>query len=125
MKKNLLTVFLTAVFCAVLSLTANAQKVGGYKSAPTNRADVVTAVSKALEIKSKETEFNLRLDSVEKAETQTVAGTNFRVCMLIHAYEEGETTQSFYVKAVIYRNLKNEFSVTKWDEADDCEESTQ
>ncbi len=51
----------------------------------------------------------IRLVSVKKAETQVVAGTNFRLCLLVK-----DKTHMFRVHAVVYRDLGGKFLLTEW-----------
>lgn len=103
------------------SLTANAQRVvGGYKPAKTDDARVVAAAEFAVEkrVETNTEEEGLTLESIDKAETQVVAGTNFRLCLTVRL--EDETQQ---VQAVVNQNPQQEYSLKSWTVADCAEKS--
>lgn len=98
-----------AITAGLTAASASAQiKVGGYKTASTTDERVVAAAEFAVSKKAEEQE-GLTLDSIEKAETQTVAGTNFRLCLKVSLDDE---TQE--VRTIVYQNLKREYSLTSW-----------
>lgn len=119
MKKHILCVSLIFAFVTGLVLTATAQiRTGGYKSVATDDARVVAAAEFAVS-KREEThteQEGLTLDSIDKAETQVVAGTNFRLCLTVKL--EDETQQ---VQVVVFQNLKQVYSLTSWT-VKDCAE---
>lgn len=131
MKKYLMTLLFSAVFCLFLGATAFAQqppssggpKAGGYRTLSSDDERAGLAADFALKEKSKEMEVDLSLDSIVKAESQVVAGTNYRVCMEVYAPSKEAETDGvhFVVRAVIYVNLKNEYKLTKWEEIESCE----
>ncbi len=94
--------------------------LGGYKSAKTDDARVVAAAEFAVgERAEKNTEQEgLTLDSVDKAEMQTVAGTNYRLCLTVRL--EDETQQ---IEAVIFQNLKREYTLKSWTVKECAEKS--
>ena len=126
MKKNLITLLFTAAFCLILGVTAFAQTpptTGGYRTINSDDQRAGLAADYALKVKSKEMEVELSLDALHKAESQVVAGTNYRLCMEIYAPSKEAETDGvhFFASAVIYVNLKNEYKLTKWDEVEACE----
>lgn len=109
MKKFLVNIALLLVIGLCFESTAYGQRVlGGYKSASTSDPAVVEAAEFAVGKKSEEQE-GLTLDSVDKAEIQTVGGTNYRICMTVSLDEESQQ-----VKVIIYRNPKKEFEIKSW-----------
>jgi len=93
-------------------ITTNAQRVlGGYKPAKTDDARVVAAAEFAVSDRAEKNaeQEGLTLDLVDKAETQVVAGTNYRLCLTVKL--EDETQQ---IEAVVYQNLKQAYSLTSW-----------
>ncbi|MGC2236795.1 MAG: cystatin domain-containing protein [Pyrinomonadaceae bacterium] len=125
MKNNLQKIFSLAAFCFIFGCAAScfAQiKTGGYKSISVNDAGVRAAADFAVQAKSDEQETDFSLESIETAETQVVAGTNYRLCMQIYVPgEEAETDGvTGFIKAVVFRNLKKEFSLKSWDEVEEC-----
>jgi hypothetical protein len=117
MKKAFVNGMVLIAIMMSVGITAFAQRVlGGYKTASTSDERVVAAAEFAVGQKAEEQE-GLTLDSIEKAETQTVAGTNYRLCLKVSLEDE---TQE--VKAVVFQNLKQEYSLTIWT-VEDCAES--
>jgi len=117
MKKAFVNGMILIAIVMSLGITAFAQRIlGGYKTASTSDERVVAAAEFAVGQKAEEQE-GLTLDSIEKAETQTVAGTNYRLCLKVSLEDE---TQE--VKAVVFQNLKQEYSLTSWV-VEDCAES--
>jgi hypothetical protein len=98
-------------------------KTGGYRSVSISSEDVKDAADFALEIKAEEMKEELSLEGIIKAETQVVAGTNYRLCLQLYipAKEEETDGVTLYIKTVIFKSLKNEYSITSWEE-EDCAE---
>ncbi len=126
MKNNLRTIFRLTAFCLVFGCGVSAFgqiKTGGYKSASISDAGVRAAADFAVAQKASEMEQELTLEGIIKAETQIVAGMNYRLCLHLYIPSKDEETDgvTLYVKAVIYKNLKGEHSITSWEE-EDCAE---
>jgi hypothetical protein len=116
MKKNIIggAVLLTAVL--ILVSGAFGQVItGGYKAVSTDDAGVTGAadfaVSKRAETNSEQED--LALDSIDKAERQVVAGTNYRLCLTVSIGDESQQVQT-----VVYESLKQEYKLTSWTVAD-------
>lgn len=114
-------IFFSGIALLAIGLSAgivtNAQRVGGYKEIPSDDPRAAAAAEFAVTKRAEEQE-GLTLDAIEKAESQVVAGTNFRLCMTVSLGEEKQQ-----VKAVIYQNLKAEYSLTSWDVVETCGEA--
>ena len=126
MKNNLQFIFSMAVFCLVFGCAVSAFgqiKTGGYKTVSVNDAGVKEAANFAVETKAAELTQEITLEGISKAETQVVAGTNYRLCLQISAPSENEDEDAVtvYIKTVIFKSLKGEFKITSWDEADCAE----
>ena len=119
MKKSsqiaIMLVLLTVAFGCVNSATA--QRAGDYKEASVQDAEVVAAANFAVSEKGRKGGTSIKLVSIERAEIQVVAGTNYRLCLKVEIDNETKN-----VKAVVYRNLSKAFLLTNWDEAS-CGES--
>ena len=116
MKKAILNGTMILAIVLGFGITANAQTVlGGYKTAKTDDARVVAAAEFAVgnRVENNTEQEGLELDSVDKAEMQSVGGTNFRLCLTVKL--EDETQQ---VSVVVYQNLKQEYKLTSWTVAD-------
>lgn len=106
------------IFAIVLGfgITANAQRVlGGYKSVETDDSRVIAAAEFAVNnrVENNTEQEGMTLDSIDKAEIQSVAGTNFRLCLTVKL--DDETQQ---VSVVVYQNLQQEYKLTSWTVAD-------
>lgn len=122
MKKYLLAVVVLNIFVLGMAAEASAQRIitGGYRSVPATDASVVAAAEFAV---GKQVENNpemegLMLESINKAERQSVAGANYRICMTISLGEESQQ-----VTVVVYQNLKQVYSLTSWEVVETCGES--
>jgi hypothetical protein len=56
------------------------------------------------------------------AESQTVAGINYRLCLKVGYHKEDDDVDTTeFVRTVVYRNLQKEYSLTSWAQ-EDCRE---
>lgn len=92
-------------------------KTGGYKSVSTDDVRVVAAADFAVgnRVENNTEQEGLSLDSIEKAEMQTVAGINFRLCLSVSIEDETQL-----VRAVVYQNPKQEYSLKSWEVVESC-----
>lgn len=116
MKKSLWMVFMIgALYVAVGGVNGSfAQQrpiVGGYREIAKDAPGVQEAAEFAISKQAEKQEVSITLVSVEHAERQTVAGSNYRLCLRVKIDDE---TQD--VKVVVYQNLKREYSLTSWAE---------
>lgn len=92
-------------------------RTGGYKAVAVDDAGVTAAANFAVEKKGEEQEITISLESVEKAESQTVAGINYRLCLKVSSTNtDGEKSEVITVQVVVFRNLQNEYSLTSWSD---------
>ena len=121
MKKSLQAVFAMialAVAFSSVNLAVNPQRTGGFREVAKDDPEVEAAANFAVEEQGRKQDTSLKLVSIERAESQVVAGINYRLCLKVsNAHDEEEE-----VKAVVYKNLKKEYSLTSWSE-EDCSES--
>ncbi len=121
--KQLLTLAVFMLICATLTDVSAQRKVGGYKSASVSDESVIEAAEFAVMTQGKNEDTEFTLDSVLKAETQVVAGTNFRLCLDVLASDADEdAVYNQQVVVIVFRNLKKEFSLTSWTEEECSEE---
>jgi len=109
----LLVLFLLAI--GLSGVAASAQRTGGYREIDKSDEAAATAAEVAVKAESEKKEITYKLISIEHAETQTVAGINYRLCLKVgyhKADDEAETTE--FVRVVVYRNLQNQYSLTSW-----------
>lgn len=82
---------------------------GGYIEASTTDPEVVSAANFAVGRQRRKRGARASLVSIERAETQVVAGVNYRLCLRVRS---GGRTQE--VVTVVYRNLRQRYSLTSW-----------
>lgn len=144
MRKNVITLLFAAAFCLLWVADGYAQRpppkprmattpmtvgnskpseeqiAGGYVTRKTSDKAVVAAVKKGLALKNKEMKTAYKLGKINTAESQVVAGTNYKVCLSIYVLKKGKKEMS-NINAVIFQDLKNVYQVTSWEETDICE----
>lgn len=103
----------TTLGCAV----ATAQRLGGYKEIDKTDEGATAAAEFAVKAESEKKEMTYKLVSLEHAESQVVAGINYRLCLKVgyHKQDDDVDTTEF-VRVVVYRNLQNQYSLTSWTE---------
>lgn len=87
--------------------------VGGYGDASTADEGVVSAADFAVGEQSQKGGAELEIVKIHKAAQQVVAGMNYKMCIEVKVVEAGNPDTQF-VETVVYKNLKNEFSLTSW-----------
>src|SRR5437667_9723181 len=101
-----------------MGIAANAQLIlGGYRLISTDDTRAAEAAEFAVSKRSEEQE-GLKLGSIEKAESQSVAGINFRLCLTVSI---GDDTQQ--VKTVVNKNRQSVYSIVSWEVVDSCDGS--
>ena len=123
MKSNLQKLFTLTAYCVVFGGAVSCYgqiKTGGYKTVSVDDAEVAKAANFAVDAKAYELQQAISLENVFKAERQTVAGTNYRLCLEIYApsANEDEDGVTIYIQTVIFKNLKSEYKITSWEESD-------
>ena len=120
MKTNKHSAILLSVFAVVLTFTSAsfAQMVGGYKAVAKTDPGAVAAAEFAVETQSGKTEKSYELAEIVKAERQVVQGSNYRLCLEVSA----DGSDTFYVQAVVYVDLKGNRKLTSWADST-CGES--
>jgi hypothetical protein len=108
---------LNVVFgCAIVAV---AQRTGGYKEVSRDDAEVEAAANFAVAERGRKQETSFTLVSIERAESQVVAGINYRLCLKVSTESDDEPQD---VRVIVYRNLRKEYSLTSWEE-ESCGES--
>jgi len=118
MKSNMKTVLITIILGVVCgSVMVSAQRTGGYKEIAKDDEGAVAAAEFAVKDQSEKKEMTYKLVALEKAETQVVAGINYRLCLKVgyHKQDDDVDTTEF-VRVVVNRNLQKEFSLSSWTE---------
>lgn len=117
MKRNSSAVLIALVFALFGSVVVLAQKTGGYREIDKADEGAVAAAEFAVKDQSDKKELTHKLVSVEKAESQVVAGINYRLCLKVSYQKQGEDAESTeFVQVVVFRSLQKEYSLTSWTE---------
>ena len=117
MKRNLSAVVVLIVFALIGAVVVSAQKTGGYREIGKADEGAAAAAEFAVKDQSEKKELTYKLVSVEKAETQVVAGINYRLCLKVSYQKQGEDAETTeFVQVVVFRSLQKEYSLTSWSE---------
>src|SRR5215212_9078144 len=111
MKKNRLAVIMLAALVSG-AYKVSAQQVpiaGGYAEASSNDPQVVAAARYATRAQQRKQGALISLTGIEGAEVQVVAGINYRLRLRVKVKGRSEN-----VTAVVYKNLKQRYSLTSW-----------
>jgi len=118
MKRYLRVITILAALSIVLGgagLVSAQRILGGYQPVARDNAEVVEAAEFAVKEQSRKQEITYKLIDVEKAERQSASGSNFRVCLKVGYHKEDDDVDTTeFVKAVIHKNLQQEYSLTSW-----------
>ncbi|MEO7539834.1 MAG: cystatin domain-containing protein [Pyrinomonadaceae bacterium] len=121
MKNYLRPTLVISVMAIVVMLvsTAFAQRVGGYKEVSTTETAVTAAARFAVKAQAAKQDATIELVDVAHAERQIVAGTNYRMCLVITTSgEENEADVTITARVVVYRDLKGRYKLSSWVEED-------
>lgn len=97
----------------------NPPTVGGYSSVSTSDPAVVAAAEFAVSEQKRKQGGPLSLTEIKRAERQSVAGTNYRLCMNVKAGDETDAgVEAWDVEAVVFEKLPrapgNKYKLTSW-----------
>jgi hypothetical protein len=115
MKHVLLAAVAFVILWAAAPLPASAQDApmtGGYSERSTRDRGVAAAAAFAVRERGRRTGRRLTLVAVRRAETQVVAGLNYRLLLSVR---EGRAARD--VTAVVYENLRRRLSLESWEPA--------
>ena len=118
MKRNLSGIMIAIVFALLVgSGMVSAQRTGGYRELDKADEGAAAAAEFAVKNQSEKKELTYKLVSVAKAETQVVAGINYRLCLKVSYQKQGEDAETTeFVQVVVFRSLQKEYSLTSWSE---------
>lgn len=88
--------------------------VGGFGNASVSDAQVVSAANFAVKAQAKKMATEFEVVEILRAERQVVQGMNYRICMLVNV--EGD--EPFMVSAIVYQDLKRNYSLSSWKESE-------
>lgn len=106
--------FSTIFVCAAVlmgSQMAGAQPiVGGYSAMSISDADTISIAKAAVKMMNALPDFKkAKLLTITKAESQVVAGQNFKLCIAVK-----QASRKMRVQAVVYRDLGGKLLLTEW-----------
>jgi Aspartic acid proteinase inhibitor len=105
-----LAIFAAFIIITISSAICQAQPriAGGYSAVSNSDETVIEAANFAVETQAQKDD-TLELISIERAERQIVAGSNYRMCLSVKS--NGKEEQA---SATVYLNLQNQFSLSEW-----------
>ena len=119
---------LIAVFGLIVNSTnVPAQiKTGGYKKIAATDAGAIAAAEYAAKAKAEQDNAEITLQTVKNAERQTVAGTNYKLCIEIYRTDEGDDVEvKRFAQTVVFYSLKKQYELKSWTEVESCGEEEQ
>lgn len=127
MKRKVSVALIASAMTILLgSMMAFAQRTGGYREIDKSDEGVMAAAEFAVKEFSAKKEITYKLIEVEHAESQVVAGINYRLCLKIgyhKADDDVDATET--IRVVVYRSLQNQYSLTSSAEEDCGDDSGQ
>ena len=116
-KKFYRAAILFTLVIAFSCLAASAQRLGGYREIDKADEGAGAAAEFAVKAESEKKEMTYKLVSIEHAESQTVAGINYRLCLKVGYHKQDDDVDATeFVRVVVNRNLQNQYSLTSWTE---------
>ena len=117
--KRTIGISLALLIALASFIAANAQRVGGYREINKDDDGAMAAANFAVKAESEQKEMTYKLVSVEHAESQVVAGINYRLCLKVGYHKQDDDVDATeFVRVVVYRNLQSEYSLTSWTQED-------
>lgn len=111
MIKNLQIIMFITAFAMITfgtTICVAQPRVGGYSETSKTDKTVVEAATFAVETQAQKDD-TLELVSIERAERQIVAGSNYRLCLAVKSNGKAEQAST-----TVYLDLQNEFSLSEW-----------
>ena len=116
-KRKYALLILFALTVGLNGMATSAQRLGGYREIDKADEGAATAAEFAVKAESEKKEMTYKLVSIEHAESQTVAGINYRLCLKVGYHKQDDDVDATeFVRVVVYRNLQNQYSLTSWTE---------
>lgn len=107
----------TLAICLAPGLQASEAVTGAYIKGNTKDAAVIQAAQFALKQQSSQSGQPHTLQQIVQAQTQVVAGLNYRLCLKVR---QGQPPKTITVMATVYRNLSQEWQLNEWDVVKNC-----
>lgn len=105
----------TKTKCAPIPAAADvpAIRVGGYREIAITDKGALLAAEAAIKAQSDKTKKTFELIELTKADSQLVQGSNYKLCMLV-----GEGGETFFVRVLVYMDLKRTYKLSWWEDSD-------
>ncbi len=119
MKKSLNGVMILVALGVAFGCVAvgTAQRVGGYKEIAKDDPEAEAAAEFAVKAQNEKQGAHYKLVEIGHAESQVVAGINYRLCLKIGYHKEDDDVDTTeFVRTIVYKNLQREYSLTSWAE---------
>lgn len=116
--KDIISITLVALIVAGMAVIVSAQGVitGGYRTVAVDGEYVVAAAQFAVNNRAENNpeQEGLTLASVDKAQSQTVGGINYKLCLTVTLDDESQQ-----VSALVFQSLQRTFTLKSWT-VEDC-----
>jgi hypothetical protein len=115
--KDIVSIALVSLIVAVMAAVASAQVItGGYRTVAVDNEYVVKAAQFAVENRAETNpeQEGLTLGSVDKAQSQTVGGINYKLCMTVTLDDESQQ-----VSSLVFQSLQRTYTLKSWT-VEDC-----
>ncbi|HKC64820.1 MAG TPA: cystatin domain-containing protein [Pyrinomonadaceae bacterium] len=120
--KSVISILALCVAFSCVNLVSAQIRTGGYKEISTDDAEVEAAAKFAVEAEGRKQDASYTLVSIEHAESQVVAGINYRLCLKVSESADSDPKE---VQTVVYKNLKREYSLTSWEDKECGEKDSE
>jgi hypothetical protein len=115
--KLLMIIACAFVFCfAGNAFSQTVPTVGGYNAVSISSADVVAAAEFAAKRQSAKRGTTVKVSAINRAESQIVAGTNYRLCLSANVFAGKRKASTKQFSAVVFKNLRGAFTLKSWKE---------
>ena len=112
---NLVILLMIGITVGCAAVTA--QRLGGYREIDKADEGATAAAEFAVKAESEKKEMTYKLVSLEHAESQVVAGINYRLCLKVgYRKQDDDVDTTEFVRVIVNRSLQNQYSLTSWTE---------
>jgi hypothetical protein len=112
--RKLVSIGVFVIVVGAVSAAFGQDLSGGYVDADVADKEVKAAAAFAVRRLGMDEAATIRLVAIEAARLQVVAGLNYELCMEVSVRRGAKKGAKRYVKAVVYRDLKNRLELTRW-----------
>lgn len=95
---------------------------GGFASAQRKDPQVIKAANFAIAERNQQAASKLVLKQILQAQTQVVAGLNFKLCLKV---KQTAPLQTITVQATVYQNLEQKMELSLWQVVPSCPRAGQ